>query len=160
MFGFNRMVQHALHLMPQTIFLVKGLMAIWHCWTIFCGGTVKEKYYADKPEIIGHLIANICAFENVQENSFDRVRWMDWRRDWKLLDLKRIVSVPNSMNLFTRIGMFDSQRSRTGNTLIGISNKYEYLICTLVYLNEKIGSSYQSFDNFMKNFKNVFIFIV
>ena len=35
--------------------------AIWHRWTIFCGGAVKEKCYADKPERqLNIWSANIC----------------------------------------------------------------------------------------------------
>ena len=56
--------------------------AIWHRWTIICGGAVKDKYYADKPETNGALKDNfretigeiqLPTIENVLKNWTDRV---------------------------------------------------------------------------------------
>ena len=56
--------------------------AIWHRSTIFLWGTVKDKFYADKPETIDALKANICEAigeiqlhlnDNVLKNCADRV---------------------------------------------------------------------------------------
>ena len=56
--------------------------AIWHRWTIICGGAVKDKCYADKPEIVDALKDNIrevigeiqlLTIDNVLKNWSDRI---------------------------------------------------------------------------------------
>ena len=71
MFGFNRMVQPGTHPLPQSIYGIKRLMAVYLAEIVMTGsydlipleyllwGAVKEKCYADKPEIIEHLKVNI-----------------------------------------------------------------------------------------------------
>ena len=61
--------------------------AIWHRWTIICWGAVKAKCYADKPETIDALKANIReaigeiqlhTIDNVLNNWSDRVAYTEW----------------------------------------------------------------------------------
>ena len=63
--------------------------AIWHRWTIICGGAVKNKCYADKPETIEALKNNIReaigetqlhTIDNVLKNWTDRVGYCMSRR--------------------------------------------------------------------------------
>ena len=54
--------------------------AIWHRWTIICGGTVKDKCYADKPETIDALKDNIReVIGEIQLHTIDNVlkNWPD-----------------------------------------------------------------------------------
>ena len=56
------------------------LAAIWHRWTILCGGAVKGKCYADKPDTIEALKDNIPeAIDEIQLRTIDNVlkNWTD-----------------------------------------------------------------------------------